>query len=203
MTDTQYLTIPHLSTKDLTRIFSQIYVNPISACWEWQGNIEDSGYGRVWFQGRNEATHRLMYAWLIEPIPRGRHGDTLDHKVCEVKHCCNPAHLKLGPQRDNVLRSSTSLASLNAKKTHCPQGHSYSPENTLIQNGRRHCRICKRDRSHAAALRKTEQCHADPGFKTKIETKHKEWLQKRETTNPELRARRLEYYRAYRNRRIG
>ena len=45
------------------------------------------------------------------------------------------------------------LAKRNAAKTHCPQGHEYTPENTFIdrssngKNGGRRCRICMRAKS--------------------------------------------------------
>ncbi|MEZ5411047.1 MAG: hypothetical protein R2761_23655 [Acidimicrobiales bacterium] len=37
----------------------------------------------------------------------------------------------------------------NRAKTHCPAGHTYDPSNTYISAGRRHCRICTRDRKQA------------------------------------------------------
>jgi hypothetical protein len=33
----------------------------------------------------------------------------------------------------------------NARKTHCPRNHAYTPENTIVRRGRRHCRACKRE----------------------------------------------------------
>lgn len=39
----------------------------------------------------------------------------------------------------------TGMARLNKAKTHCPQQHPYTPENTYIgAQGRRHCRACSR-----------------------------------------------------------
>ncbi len=35
----------------------------------------------------------------------------------------------------------------HAKKTHCPHGHMYSPENTLVYRGSRFCLECKRTRA--------------------------------------------------------
>lgn len=32
----------------------------------------------------------------------------------------------------------------NGLKTHCPQGHEYTPENTKVAKGRRYCRTCLR-----------------------------------------------------------
>jgi len=37
----------------------------------------------------------------------------------------------------------------NRGKTHCPHGHEYTPENTYINSGRRHCRICLNVRGQA------------------------------------------------------
>jgi hypothetical protein len=34
----------------------------------------------------------------------------------------------------------------NAKRTHCPQGHEYSPENTTVHEGKRSCRTCRNER---------------------------------------------------------
>lgn len=31
-------------------------------------------------------------------------------------------------------------------KTHCPQGHAYSEENTYLNNGSKQCKTCRRDR---------------------------------------------------------
>jgi hypothetical protein len=42
------------------------------------------------------------------------------------------------------------------KKTHCPHGHKYTKENTLIQsNGARVCRQCRRDRREAKTKART------------------------------------------------
>ena len=51
-----------------------------------------------------------------------------------------------------TLRNNTrtGLAALNAAKTHCPQGHPYSTENTYVSpQGKRFCRACHR--RHALA----------------------------------------------------
>lgn len=33
------------------------------------------------------------------------------------------------------------------RRTHCPEGHAYTPENTAVYSGRRECRTCRRDKS--------------------------------------------------------
>lgn len=47
-------------------------------------------------------------------------------------------------------RVAVGIAAISAAKTHCPQGHPYSPENTYVNpQGSRECRICHRRRSLA------------------------------------------------------
>lgn len=36
----------------------------------------------------------------------------------------------------------------NSKKTHCPEGHEYTKENTRIDRGSRACRTCDREKNY-------------------------------------------------------
>lgn len=140
----EYLVVDHLSIKEITRIFSKIHVDPITECWLWTGSLYKNGYAVAYLQQeqRNEYGHRLLYAWLVEPLPKGRGKDipVLDHIVCDTPACVNPAHTKLGPQRNNVLRGK-SLSAANARKTHCPNGHELPP---FLSTGQcRRCEICR------------------------------------------------------------
>lgn len=130
---TKFLIVDHLSLKDIIRIFSKIEVDPVTGCWNWTGSLDGSdpggGYGNYYLSGRKEKVHRLIYAWLVEPLPRGNRHDIpcLDHIKCDNGRCCNPAHLSLGPQRSNLLRGS-GVSAMNARKTHCKHGHLFTPE---------------------------------------------------------------------------
>jgi hypothetical protein len=145
---TDYLTVEHLSTKDLTRFFSKVTITEElyfrdTPCWIWCGNrTTDCGYGRFRFQGKNVATHRLMFAWMIHPLLTGRQYGEIDH-LCRIRACCNPLHLEFVAARTNVLRSA-GPAARNAKKTHCIRGHAFSGDNLFYDQGKRQCRICKR-----------------------------------------------------------
>jgi len=44
-----------------------------------------------------------------------------------------------------MLRGDT-IAAKNAAVTHCPDGHDYTEENTMMKNGTRQCRKCGRIR---------------------------------------------------------
>ena len=92
------------------------------------------GYGIV-----TVLAHRLAYELTYGPIPEGL---TLHH-ICETTDCVNPDHLQPVTHAQNLLASDITLPGKNIRKTHCPQGHPYSPENTYRFKGHgRECRIC-------------------------------------------------------------
>lgn len=111
-----------------------------TCCWLWLGCLED-GYGRVRFQGKMVLVHRLLYEIFVGPISEGMH---IDH-LCRVRSCCNPAHLEEVTPTEN-RRRALNLA-FWAPKTHCPEGHEYTPENTWVYKTARFCKICHRTRS--------------------------------------------------------
>lgn len=116
-----------------------------NGCWTWQRG-KSHGYGSLRLPGsRHGIAHRLSYEEFIGPIPDGLY---LDH-LCRNRACINPAHLEPVTNRENILRSPIVPAALNAHKTHCPRGHAYTPDNTLIVNrGRsRRCRTCESERA--------------------------------------------------------
>lgn len=138
---------------------------PNSGCWLWLGSYcKKKGYGRVTVSSSGEewstSSHRLAYHVLVGPVPDGLQ---LDH-LCRNTACCNPDHLEPVTGRVNVLRSQ-GVAAQNFRKTHCPKGHEYTPDNIRpSQKAGRSCRACERERR----LAKRSSCpHAhvtgDPG----------------------------------------
>lgn len=67
-------------------------------CWIWEGALSSGGYGSMTVGWGVERTHRL--SWLLSngPIPDGLY---VLHR-CDVRLCCNPKHLFLGTQKDNM-----------------------------------------------------------------------------------------------------
>lgn len=125
-------------------------VEKTASCWNWTGCLtkgekNKTGYGTIWYNGKQRNAHRVAYEILVGPIPEGLN---VLH-TCDNSPCVNPAHLYLGTLKDNAqdtLRRGRCRAyglMVNAKKTHCPQGHEYSEENTYRYNRKRMCRTCR------------------------------------------------------------
>jgi len=111
--------------------------------WLWAGGTTTLGYGTIWDGERNAMAHRV--SWEIahgEKIPPGL---VIDH-LCRLPKCVNPAHLEVVTISVNTSRGRAGEVggAKNRAKTHCPQGHPYSPENTYYyKDGKvRVCREC-------------------------------------------------------------
>jgi len=136
----------HNSVVDADYILSKIEENEVG-CWLWTGSLMNEGYGRLTWKSpttgkRTNLAHRVSYEIFNEPIPAGKE---LDH-LCRVRRCINPTHLEPVTHRENMMRSPIAIAASNAAKTHCPQGHEYSFENTSIYRRpgytMRSCKTC-------------------------------------------------------------
>lgn len=120
-------------------------VRKTATCWLWQGS-QKNGYGRFRVHkgaGGLRQAHAVAYELLVGPIPPGLQIDHVRARGCLHRACVNPAHLEPVTAAVNNSRSNSATAR-NARKTHCPQGHEYTAENTiLLKSGGRRCRICK------------------------------------------------------------
>jgi hypothetical protein len=128
-------------------------VDKTGDCWLWTGST-NHGYGQFYVKGKSSPAraHRVAYELTTGLIPEGMELDHLCHNrdascpggfTCPHRACVNPAHLEPVTHRVNGLRGR-SVAAGHAAKTHCPQGHEYTLENTRRANGRRQCRACCR-----------------------------------------------------------
>ena len=135
-----------LNRAEDARLRRSITINPDSGCWEWTGPRNSNGYG--WGQKGPGQPKRVMHRIMWEahhnaPVPDGLQ---LDH-LCRNRICCNPQHLEPVSNAENTNRQDHA----NRRKTHCPQGHEYNDENTMLtKRGRRVCRVCERARKVSA-----------------------------------------------------
>lgn len=90
-----------LSPGDLVRFHDRV-APQWDTCWLWLGELNRMGYGRLDIYRDNRRhrvmAHRLAYFLAHGPIP----GDQLIRHTCDQPSCCNPAHLILGSQKQNM-----------------------------------------------------------------------------------------------------
>jgi hypothetical protein len=112
-------------------------------CWQWVGVINNRGYGFFYWQRKRRQAHKFV----LDTLGLSQPGLVTDH-LCRNRACCNPAHLEVVTNRENLARSPF----FNGRKTHCPRGHAFSEENTMLRAcGRRRCRECHREQKRFSA----------------------------------------------------
>lgn len=113
------------------------------SCIEWTGATNGHGYGQRSVGNKLQQVHRLEWAAHHGPIPDGM---VVMH-TCDNKRCYNIEHLQLGTQFDNLRDAAAKglLGGGHRSKTHCRNGHEFTPENTYVRpNGHRACRTCRK-----------------------------------------------------------
>ena len=115
-----------------------------SGCWLWLKRTNSEGYGAMFLNRRFVQAHRFAFEQFRYEIPIGLE---LDH-LCRVRNCVNPFHLEPVTRKVNILRGDGITAKF-ARRSHCKNGHEFTPENTKIQTSpdgsiRRRCLICKK-----------------------------------------------------------
>lgn len=78
---------------------SKIGIDTKTGCWNWTGDINSNGYGRVWINGQRQMAHREVYRRINGNIGNKQ----IDHLCCN-RRCVNPHHLEKVTQKENLKR---------------------------------------------------------------------------------------------------
>ena len=97
----------HKNSKD--KMIHKVEIS-ISGCWEWQGSLSKSGYGKSSYLNKSWRSHRLMFFFEYGYEPK-----MVLHE-CDNRRCINPDHLYAGDHHKN-------MADMVVRKRSCkPQG---------------------------------------------------------------------------------
>ena len=84
---------------ELPKNLSGKIIETETGCWEWQGSLGSHGYGDLRVDGQHWLVHRFVYSTVIGDIPEG----LVIWHTCDNRKCCNPSHLRLGTQFQNLM----------------------------------------------------------------------------------------------------
>lgn len=130
---------------------------PERGCLIWTGAISSGGYGQVQWDRQQMTAHRVAFFLRMGrwPFP----GMQVRH-MCSNRACV--LHTLEGTPHQNALDRYASGTMRHAQKTHCKNGHEFTPENTRVVETpwgtrRRHCRECTRARKRERYARQKAQ----------------------------------------------
>lgn len=140
--------VPTPTEKEAARFWAKVDKQE-DGCWSWTGAKFTQGYGMARLRGKNRRAHRVAYVWAYGELDISCSG--LDH-ICDNKLCVNPDHLRPASTLENTLRSEIGPTAVNARKTHCINGHKLDYTDP---RGWRGCVVCRREavKRHYAANR--------------------------------------------------
>jgi HNH endonuclease len=127
---------------DEARFWSKVDRQGDADCWSWLDAPDEDGYG--YFRTGRKMVRAGRYSWELANDDRIPDGLVIDH-LCRNRICVNPRHLEPVTNRVNVVIRGLTPTALNFRKTHCVNGHKFTPANTYVSpSGRRRCRKCQR-----------------------------------------------------------
>jgi len=104
------LTRRELTPRIVARFDAKVNRGAPAECWSWTGAHLPKGYGQINLgraldgKQHTEYAHRIAYVLAYGPIP-GSTRLVVMH-TCDHPPCCNPAHLRLGTDSDNLTDAS-------------------------------------------------------------------------------------------------
>lgn len=138
-----------MNVNDLPERLARRVVVSNAGCWEWQGETNRSGHGRISWKGTRRSIYRVTYELAGGVVPDGYE---MDH-LCRNPRCCNPQHVEPVTHAENMRRGRQAFV-LGGQ---CHSGRHVLTEHNVYVNpsdGQRRCKDCRverRARARAAA----------------------------------------------------
>lgn len=94
--------------------FEKFVIKNKDQCWKWKGSWS-GGYPQLNVNKKNIKAHRASYLINVNEIPNRM---LVLHK-CDNRECCNPDHLFIGTQKDNMRDMINKGRSNNVRGEEC------------------------------------------------------------------------------------
>jgi hypothetical protein len=100
-----------ITRKIKNRFWSKVNITQDGQCWNWNASINRSGYGQFWLDDKMRLAHRIAFAIYNNDLSiiyntKNYHKCNNTFKCilhkCDNKKCCNPNHLFIGTNADNI-----------------------------------------------------------------------------------------------------
>jgi hypothetical protein len=103
-----------ITEKDKQRFWSKIDIRGPNECWLWLEGLDTDGYGHCWLSSANRSPSSHRISWQIENGPIAEelcvcHSCDVQYSIGDAtyRRCCNPKHLWVGSNRDNIADRCT------------------------------------------------------------------------------------------------
>lgn len=88
------------------RLWAKVEKKEPGDCWNWQGYVSETGYGRVQINGQSYYAHRVIYNLVYPGVinlnsPRDKKAAGFLMHSCDNPLCCNPLHLRPATIKEN------------------------------------------------------------------------------------------------------
>jgi len=133
------------ATSEIQNLFWSKTLWTPAGCLEWQGRVNEHGYGWFDYNRKPVKAHRFSaFCALGVSFP----SDVYVLHTCDNPPCVNWEHFRLGDQKDNMEDCSRKgrVRNQNSGRTLCYRNHPLTEDNVYRSKGHVTCKTCHRDR---------------------------------------------------------
>ena len=120
----------------MKRFWDKVNVKGDNDCWEWKVSLFKDGYGQFWYKKKQIKFHRFAYAYYYDievfDIPSNK---VIMH-ICDNRKCCNPNHLRIGTNQDNMDDMNNKNRNFEFKGENNPKNKLTEKDVLIIRNSK-------------------------------------------------------------------